>query len=193
MKDLENMLHLEVSRLWSKGVVQVYTDADAQYDPESNALTKLGEHLKLDDLLVRKINGDGKKSDHYHSWKVIDLIEVQALGLEDLKVGGVYAVFVRLQDAVLPFKLAKVDLQSRTYTFESLSDATSDLVAAAHNLPAVYAKGTTKHAGIESVVIECVEESSSGIRRSQEIPMKRVSKHIFSLDLRSSHVFECIG
>lgn len=193
MKDLENMLHLEVSRLWSKGVVQVFTDADAQYDPDSNALTKLGEHLKLDDLLVRKINGDGKKSDQSHSWRVIDLVQVQALGLEELKVGIEYGVYVRLQDAVLPFKLAKVDLQSRTYTFESLSEAASGLVAAAHNLPAVYPKGTTKHAGIESIVIECIEKSSSGVRRNQEIPMKRVSDYRFTLDLRSSHVFECIG
>eukprot|EP00980_Cylindrotheca_fusiformis_P013350 scaffold3405_cov127-Cylindrotheca_fusiformis.AAC.5 len=193
MKDLENLLHLEVSKLWSRGVLQVYTDADAQYDSESNALTKLGEHLKQDDMLLRKINGDGKKSDHYHSWRVIDLIEVEALGLEDIRVGQEYGVYVRLKDAVLPFKLSKVDLQTRTYTFESLSEGNPNLVAAAHNLPAVYPKGTTKHGAIESVVIECIEESSSGERRSQEIPMKRVSGYKFTLDLQSSHVIECIG
>ena len=46
IKDLENMLHIEVSKMWSKGLIQLHTDSRLMYDPMSNSLTKLGEHLR---------------------------------------------------------------------------------------------------------------------------------------------------
>jgi len=50
IKDLECMLHVEVSRLWSRGVITVYTDSKAQYDLATNSLTKFGTSLKDDDV-----------------------------------------------------------------------------------------------------------------------------------------------
>ncbi|CAJ1944605.1 unnamed protein product [Cylindrotheca closterium] len=192
-KDLENMLHIQVSKLWSKGLIQVFTDADARYDPETNAIMKDGQYLKVGDLLVRKLNGDGKKSDLSHSWKVTDVTKVTTLGIEDLKPNTEYAIYVALRDEVLPFKLTKVELQSRTYTFESLSDRSKDIVVQAHTLPAIYPKGTQRHMDVETFKIECLEPSSEGEYKSQVVPMKKVRNYKFTLDLHNTHVFQCVG
>lgn len=187
------MLHLQVSKLWSKGLIQVFTDADAQYDPEANAIMKDGQYLKVGDMLVRKLNGDGKKSDHSHSWKVTEVTKVTTLGIEGLKQNTEYAIYVPVRDEVLPFKLTKVELQSRTYTFESLSDSSKDIVVQAHTLPAVYPKGTQRHMDVETFKIECVEPSSEGDYKNQVIPMKKVRNYKFTLDLSNAHVFQCMG
>lgn len=193
MKDLENMLHLQVTKLWSKGLIQVFTDADARYDPETNAIMKDGQHLKVGDLLVRKLNGDGKKSFGSHSWQVTEVTMVPTLGIEDLKPNTEYAIYVALREAVLPFKLTKVELQSRTYTFESLSEKSKDIVVQAHTLPAIYKKGTQRHMDVETFKIQCVEPSSEGDYKSQVIPMKKVRNYKFTLDLKNTHVFQCTG
>eukprot|EP00526_Cylindrotheca_closterium_P004181 CAMPEP_0113607374 /NCGR_PEP_ID=MMETSP0017_2-20120614/3351_1 /TAXON_ID=2856 /ORGANISM="Cylindrotheca closterium" /LENGTH=2590 /DNA_ID=CAMNT_0000515975 /DNA_START=92 /DNA_END=7861 /DNA_ORIENTATION=- /assembly_acc=CAM_ASM_000147 len=193
MKDLENMLHIQVSKLWSKGLIQVFTDADARYDPEANAIMKDGQFLKVGDMLVRKLNGDGKKSDLSHSWKVTDVTKVPTLGIEQLKQNTEYAIYVSLRDEVLPFKLTKVELQSRTYTFESLSESSKDIVVQAHTLPAIYPKGTQRHMDVETFKIECVEPSSEGDYKNQVIPMKKVRNYKFTLDLTNTHVFQCMG
>lgn len=193
MKDLENMLHMQVTKLWSKGLIDVFTDADARYDPETNAIMKEGQHLKVGDLLVRKLNGDGKKSDISHSWKVVEVTMVPTLGIEELKPNTEYSIYIQLRDAVLPFKLTKVELQSRTYTFQSLSEGSGDLVLQAHTLPAIYRKGTQRHHDVETFKIECVEPSSEGDYKSQVIPMKKVRNYKFTLDLSNTHVFQCVG
>jgi hypothetical protein len=66
IKDLENMLHVEVSKMWSKGLVQVHTDSKSMYDHKSNSLVKLGEHLKIDDTILRRVNEEGQKVNDYH-------------------------------------------------------------------------------------------------------------------------------
>lgn len=107
------MLHTEVSRLWSKGVINVFTDSRAAYDPVTNSLTKFGENLKVDDIILRRVNEDGHPCGEYHSWKVAELVYTRSLGIDDLKVGEDYAVFIRLEQAVLPFKLVGVDLDQK--------------------------------------------------------------------------------
>ena len=192
MKNLENMLHIAVTRMWSKGLVECIK-SNSYYDSEVNALTKTGENLQLDDMLLRRIDANGKRCEEHQSWKVVDLIRVKALELENLKKGAEYAVYIHREDAVLPFKLSDVDVQSRMYTFTSLEEGVDDLKVAAHNMPSVYRKGTKKHAGVEKVVIECTKENSSGSRRREEIPMKKVRKAKFMLDIGLTHVVQSIG
>jgi hypothetical protein len=153
----------------------------------------MGQHLKVEDQIIRRIDGNGQRSEKNHSWKVVELIPVLPLGLEDLKVGQEYGVFVYSKNSVLPLKLEKVDLQSREYTFTSLTEATTELKAAAHNLPAVYPVGTTRHKDVDKIVIECSEEGISGTRRREEIPMKRVRKYRFDIDVGPTHVVECVS
>lgn len=187
------MLHVEVSRLWSKGVVQCYTDSKAQYDATSNSLTKQGDALKTDDMILRRVDPDGNPSKDYYSWRIANLIYQQPLGLDDLKVGREYGVYVRVENAVFPFKLTGVELQTRTYTFKPLKEDMEELKATAHNLPSVYPKGTTRHAGVEKIVVESIQKGSSGGRIQEELPMRRVRKEKFALDIGNTHIIECIG
>lgn len=193
IKDLENMLHVEVSKMWSKGLIQCYTNSQAKYDAKTNALSKKGEHLKADDSILRRINPDGDLVDEYFSWKVADLIYQQPLGLDELRIGQEYAIYIRQQDAVLPFKLVAVDLQSRKYTFKALKKGANDLKAAAHNLPAVYPKGTRKHNEISKVVVESVQKGSQGGFIQEELPMVVIKDQHFTMDIGHTHVVECIG
>ena len=139
------MLHLEVSKLWSKNLIQCYTNSKAKYDAETNTLSKQGEHLKLDDGILRRINPDGKPDNKYFSWKVVDLIYQKPLSVESLTIGGQYGVYVRKVNKVLPFKLVAVDLQTGTYKFQALENGVDDVSATAQNLPPVYLTGTKKH------------------------------------------------
>jgi hypothetical protein len=107
------MLHTEVSRLWSKGVINVFTDSRAAYDPVTNSLTKFGENLKVDDIILRRVNENGCPCGEYHSWKVAELVYTRSLGIDDLRVGEEYGVYIRLEQAVLPFKLVGVDLDQK--------------------------------------------------------------------------------
>jgi hypothetical protein len=187
------MLHVEVSRLWSKGVIQCFTDSKSQYDPETNSLTKLGEYLKVRDLILRRVDPDGNPSDKHFSWRVADRVFTKALGVDDLRVGAEYGVYIRLKSAVLPFKLTGVDLESRTYTFKSLKEGIEDLKATAHSLPSVYPKGTTRHAEVSKVIVECVRKGSSGGYVRDELPMVVIREKKFSVDIGNTHVIECIG
>ena len=187
------MLHLEVSRLWSKGVIQCFTESKAKYDVASNSLTKMGEALKVGDKILVRVDPDGQPAATSFSWKVVDLVYTQALGLDDLRVGEGYMVYVRSRNAVLPFRLAGVDLQSRTYTFKALRKNVEDLKAPAHNLPSIYPKGTRRHADVSKIIIECSKESSAGGYVQDELPMKLVRKALFTLDIGNTHVIECIG
>jgi len=193
IKDLENMLHVEVSRLWSKGVIECYTDSKAKYDVTSNSLTKMGEALKVNDKILRRVDPNGNPSREHYSWKIVNMVYTKALGLDDLKIGHEYGVYIRLRNAVLPFKLYGVDLQTRTYSFKALQKDNEDLKATAHNLPSIYPKGTTRHADVNKIVVESVQKDSSGGNVQEELPMNRVRKEKFALDIGHTHVVECIG
>ena len=187
------MLHCELSKLWSKGVLQCYTNSKAQYDHKTNNLTKEGGALKVEDLILRRVDPNGNASKEYFSWKIVDLVYTQSLGLDDLRIGEEYGVYVRLENAVHPFKLTGVDLESRTYSFKSLMNGIEDLKATAHNLPSVYVKGTTRHADVSTVVIECVQKGASGGYARDDLPMKVIKKEKFTLDIGHTHIVECIG
>jgi hypothetical protein len=149
--------------------------------------------LKADDKVLRRVDPNGNPCKQHYSWKIADLIYTQALGLDDLKVGCEYGVYIRLKNAVFPFKLTGVDLQTRTYSFKSLKKNIEDLKATAQNLPSVYRKGTTRHAEVDKIVVECVQKGSSAGSVREELPMKRVKKEKFTLDIGHTHIVESIG
>lgn len=193
IKDLECMLHVEVSRLWSKGVIEVFTDSKAQYDVASNSLTKAGEQLKVGDAILRRVDPDGKRSKDYYRWIVRELEYIPPLGLDDLRVGEEYVVYVQQENSVLPFKLDKVDLSTRMYLFKSLRKKTADLQADALNLPSIYPKGTKRHADISTVVFECTAKGESDINHRDQFHMNDIREERFTLDIGYTHVVECIG
>lgn len=193
IKDLECMLHVGVSRLWSKGVIEVFTDSKAQYDVNSNSLTKAGEQLKIGDEILRRVDPDGNPSREYYRWIVRELVYITPLGLDDLRVGEEYVVYVQKEKAVLPFKLEQVDLSSRSYFFKALKKKVADLRADAHNLPSIYPKGTKRHADVSTVVFECAAKGESGLNHCDKFLMNDIREERFTLDIGHTHVVECIG
>ena len=193
IKDLENMLHVEVSRLWSKGVIQCFTESRAKYDLASNSLVKQGEALKPDDLILRRVNPNGGRSNEQYSWKVAKLIFTEPLRLEDLVIGQEYGVYIQLKNAVLPFRLTGIDLETNTYSFKALKDGIENIQTNAGSLPSVYPKGTTRHADVSKVVVECVQKGESGGYSQEELTMKVIRKEKFTMDIGHTHVIECIG
>lgn len=74
IKNLESMLHDEVTRLWSKNLISVYTESKAQYDPTRNMILKDGSSLKIGDLIKRDVANDGKTKKEEVTWKVISVL-----------------------------------------------------------------------------------------------------------------------
>ena len=89
IKNLESMLHDEVTRLWSKGLISVYTESKAQYDPTRNTILKDGSSLKIGDLIKRDVTNDGDKTKKEDvTWKVINVLYTETINLETLTVGS---------------------------------------------------------------------------------------------------------
>jgi hypothetical protein len=193
IKDLENMLHVEVSKMWSKGLIQVHTDSKSMYDHKSNSLVKLGEHLKFDDVILRRVNEEGQKVNDYHSWKVVEILYVDSLSVNDLKIGEEYGIYIRLENAVKPHKLMAIDLYTQTYTFMSLQLDGSELKVKAAVIPYVYPKGTMRHAEVSELIVESIKKGSNGGYVRESLPMKAIENMKFTMDVGHTHVVEAIG
>jgi hypothetical protein len=193
IKDLEGMLHTEVSKMWSKGLIQVHTDSQTKFDVETNALTKFGEHLKLHDQILRRFDEDGRRSTRFHPWKVVDLIYVQPLSILDLRIGQEYGVYMRSEDSLVPFKLTSIDLESNTHSFMALEEGHEDFKVTEGRLPSMYHKGTSGHVEVEKVVVECMKIGSKQNRARAVLPMQIIREQKFTIDTGHSHVVEAIG
>lgn len=106
------MLHVEVSRYWSKGLIGVYTDAKAQFDVTTNSLTKFGAALKQGDIILRKVDPNGYKSKTFHTWRIQKLIYYESLRPESLVYGEDYGIYIQSEQAVLPYKLVAKDFDT---------------------------------------------------------------------------------
>jgi len=193
IKDLENMLHVEVSKLWSKGLIECYTDSRAQYDLESNSLTKQGQHLKAKDQVLRRVDPQGRLSSKPFSWKVADFTYASPLSLVELIVGREYGLFNPTRNKILPFTLAALDSKTGTYTFKSQDPTVAVLKVNAENLPDIFEKGVERDGEITSMILESVQKSSLGGYTREELPMREIKKERFTLDVGHTHVVECIG
>lgn len=193
IKDLESLLHTEVSRLWSKGLLSVCSESKAKFDSKSQHLVKLGKHLKVKDEILRKKDQNGVTSIRHHTWKIVHLIYSQPLGLDDLQIQQDYGVYMRQENAVLPFKLLSVCLESKTYTFKSLTDGVENLEVNSRNLPSIYAKDTRNHGDVYAVVVECTKPRADGSVMREELLMQEMRNDHFILDTGNCHVIEAIG
>ncbi len=193
MKDLANVLHAEMSRMWSAGIIEYFPDSEIMYSPEDNAVIKPGMHLKLNDVILRRVDSDGERSDQYFSWKVAELVHLQPLGVDELCVGHKYEIFVQDQNRVAPFEVVSADMKSRSYSFKALKEGVVDLTATADNLPFVYPKGTCRHAEVSRIVVEYIDQGYEGEGTRQELLMHHVKDQNFKIELGQAHVVECIG
>lgn len=195
IKDLENVLHVEISRFWSKGLISVFTDSRSQFDPTTNSLTKLGENLKVGDIMLRKFDREGLPCKDERPWKVVELVYTKLLGVDDLKVGEEYGVYYRPEQVVLPFNLVEVDLNTKTYHFQSSFAGAADLRVSVHDLPSVYPAGTgmKAHADVNKVIVECLEKNKENGFSRLELLMNGIKKRKFTLHIGNCHVVEAIG
>lgn len=192
IKDLENMLHVEISKMWSKGLLQNHTQSGARYDHTENTLSKEGIALKIDDLIHRRVDPNGIRCKDYFTWRVADVEYSQALSAEQLEVGSEYGIFIKVENTIRDFKLMGYDAYFGTYTFSALDPDKEDIKVTFNSLPAIYPKGTTKYA-INQVVVECVQKGDEGGYVRDALPFKSIAKQKFSLDIGHFHVVECIG
>jgi hypothetical protein len=195
IKDLENTLHIEVSRFWSRGIISVYTDARAKYDPASNSLVKKGENLKVGDVILRAVDKEGYVAEMDNKWKVVELIYTELLNVDDLRVGREYCVYSKAEQAVLPYALTEVDLETKVYHFKSLVHGAQDIDAHMHDLPSVYPAGTNSqaHADVHKIVLRHVEKNFRGRYSRAELLFESVKNADYKLDVGESHVVEAIG
>lgn len=195
IKDLENLLHVEISRYWSRGIISVFTDARSHFDHETRSLIKLGKNLKVGDAVLRRINSEGYVCEEQHSWTVLELVYTQVLDIDEVKVGQNYGVYDNGDQAVLPFKLVSVDLDTKLYHFQSLSDAAEDIHAKANDLPSVYPPRTSMdaHAEVHKVVFQCNQTNRGGRHVRVGLLMETIQNEKFTLDIGKCHVVEAIG
>lgn len=189
------MLHVEISRYWSRGLISVFTDSRSRFDHITNSLTKLGENLKVGDVIVRHGNSDDDSSIEGHLWKVVELVYTKLLGVDDLRVGEEYGLYYRPQQAILPFKLTAVDLTTKEYLFESVGSSFPELRVNIKDLPSVYPAGTSlnAHADVHEVIIESVEKTDQGRFRRVSLIMDTIKLNKFTLHVGKTHVIEAIG
>jgi len=190
IKYLECMLHAEVTRLLSKEVIQVFNGSKVRYDPESNCVMKLGEHLQVGDKVLRHVDPNGEASEGFHRWEIANVQYTKALGVKDLRIGEEYDVYKNHENSALTYTLSSIDLQNRTYVFESAKKNVKNIEAATHDLPSVYPKGTKRQA--ETVFIKCETKGNSN-----KFHRDRLSENLegqkFVVDVGHSHVIDCIG
>lgn len=184
--------HVEVSKMWSKNLMGVVTDSKSQYHHETNSLAKLGAHLKLDDGILRRVNEEGKKSNDYNSWRVVDIQYADSLEVKDLRLGETYGIYVRTKHAVLLHRLTGIDLQTKVYTFVPLTSG-PDIKASANSLPYIYPKETSEHAEITRLTVESVKKGSRGGYVQEILFMKDIRNKSFTMDVAHTHVVEAIG
>jgi hypothetical protein len=193
IEDLENILRIEVSRYRSKGVISISTDATAKYDPESNSLVKKGENLRVGDVILRAVDKEGYVSEaENNKWRVVELIYSELLDVDELQVGRVYSVYSKAEQAVLPFSLTEVDLETKGFHFKSMVEGGQDIDANVRDLPSVYPAGTDSRV-IHKIVLEHVEKNSRERYSRAELLIETVKDREFKLYVGETHVVEAVG
>ena len=197
IKNLESMLHDEVTRLWSKGLISIYTESKAQYSPLTNSVVKEGAALKKGDLIKRKIDNKGQKREKDYTWRVINLKYTEPLDVKDLDVGKEYGVWSRKEQTIKPCRLTRIDLEVGEYTFKLLDESSESKIFKASGLPSIYPSGTSSkaHGAVTKVVMECINFDLTKMEapRQETLSMSEIKKEKFVLDVGYTHIVEGIG
>eukprot|EP00957_Ditylum_brightwellii_P003169 241463-Ditylum_brightwellii.AAC.1 len=90
---MEAILQWEVSKLWSCNLLEIYARSSADFDYKKNVMTKRGNALKKRDLVKHCVNPNGKPSEEFHTWEVVQLLKNQTLSPDNLSPGQLYNVF----------------------------------------------------------------------------------------------------
>ena len=84
IKNLEDVLQIEVNRLASVGLLTQQSQSKMQYDPVTQNLSKLGCHLKVGDLVLRNVSPELQSMGDNAAcvWKVTSLDYAEPVGFD---------------------------------------------------------------------------------------------------------------
>jgi len=195
IKDLEAMLHEEVCRLLSSGLLQHDTNSGTNYDLKTNTLQKAGSSLKKDDLIFHQVDNNGNKTkDKMYSWKVTDLEYNETLRPDELTLGEEYSIYVYKDQKIHTFRLISIDIDKEVVSFKAMDDDISNLENIPYqSLPTVYRKTVDHHSDIKKVFLECVTHADDFSHARDELDYKEIEKEKFALDIQNTHVVEATG
>ena len=194
IKDLENVLHLEISRLWSLDLIELSTKSSAEFDYKENVMTKFGEALKEHDLVKRQVDRNGNPSEKYHSWEVVELQLHKRLAPTDVSQGTHYYLYGREYSygGLKKFQLVGTDIEDPSnplYKFYNKEQNITTQVRA-RRFPAVYP--TNKH-GFKTMVLQCIERNDQGNYERHLIDFTKAKKERFVMDVGQTNIVFATG
>jgi len=194
IKDLENVLHLEISKLWSRDLIEVSSKSSAEYDYKADVMTKRGEALKMNDLVMRSVDKDGNPSDEYHTWEVVELELHQRLDHTDVSQGDFYYLYGREYSygGLKKFQLVGTDIEdplNPVYKFYNKDQQITTNVLASR-FPAVYPEA--KH-GFKNIVLQCIEKNRHGAYERHYVDFEKAKKERFVMDVGQTNIVFATG
>jgi hypothetical protein len=196
IKDMEAVLHLEISKLWSRNLLEIHSKSSAEFDHKKNVMTKRGNALKVNDIVLRNKDQNGKPSEELHTWEVIELVEHPTLGPQDMTLGHTYDVYARQHGGLVKMELTGIDYQANVYTFTN-SEQDIKIVAPAANFPAVYKYDSktkaNSHSTFKSIVFASVEISKKGNILRDEMPFSEIMNESHIMDVGQTNIAFAVG
>ena len=207
IKDLENILHLEISKLWSvhveisKGrsvnLIDLQTKSNARFDPIENIMVKRGDSLKVNDVVRRQVDKNGKTSKDYHSWEITELKAFPRLTADQLVLKGNYLVHHRSVNQLKPVELIGIDLEGTGEKYKFREKKTGNdtqeniMTKTKQYFPEVYNIGTPidGHHTPKSIVFRCLE----GGGFEGEIEFNEISRLDHMMDISQTNIVFATG
>lgn len=195
VKNLENILSGEISRLKSKGLIDVVRNAGLQIDPSSRSLTKKGKDLRNGDIIMLNVDRDGRFCDEKYPWKVVEAILKPSLRIGALLVGEKYLIYSHENQETQPFELLEVDPENLIYHFKALIEGIDDLRVFADNFPPIFPFliHDETNQNLDKIVIQCIPKNKRNRHAQAELNMNKRSEQVFTLSMGNSHVYDTIG
>jgi hypothetical protein len=193
IKDLENMMNIQVAKMASRGLLKQDTNSNTQFDYAKNQVIKKGQYLKVGDQIIRNKDAKGDTVERDVAWKVVELVPAKPLAREDLNLGEFYGVFTTAQRRVVLYQLVIIDILTNHLTFHSPNKSEPDLRVHFDDLPPVYPRSIKVHGAAESVVFQCMEKDEDGLHISEAFSYATIAEKNFVLDIGHTHVVSAIG
>lgn len=189
------MLHEELTRFWSNGLISIYSESKSEYDPVTNRVFKEGSALKLDDLVLRKVDNEGRSCDKEYTWFVKDVEYYPTLSVSDLLVGTSYGIWIREKKKILTFRLVSVNVETDEYIFRSETEGVEDRVVASEKLPSIYKAGTPSelHGSKVNIVFACQVPNRNGKIVKETVSAPSIARQKFDLDIGNTHIVRATG
>jgi len=191
IKDLENVLHLEISKLWSLDLLDLYSKSNASFDYKGNVMTKRGDALKVDDLVKLRIDKNGKDITGCKTWRVINLELHETVDHMDLSLDETYQLygreFISAYGGLKSVRLVAInkrDPENPMYTFEDRDEGIVEEFDA-NRFPTIY---DDKNYGFKNIIFECIENG-----RKLVVDFSQAKKEKYVMDVGQTNIIFATG